>query len=368
MTDLLELRDEPPSRASRRRGRGGSVLGRLLAVVVVLALLGGLAVGAVLVGRAVLGGSAPADYDGTGSGEVVVQVMPGDTAGNVADALLVKDVVKSRLAFFEVARADDRSKGLQPGFYRLRLQMSAADALDLLLDPTSRLIGRVTVPEGFSVQRTLPVLAAATELPLADFEAAVKDPAALGLPAYANGSVEGFLFPATYDIEPGTDAAGVLKLMVARYTQAARTVDLETGAKAIGRTPYDVLRTASLLEREAKLAEEFPKVARVVYNRLDRGMPLQFDSTVNFLLDTPKGRLTLKDIDVDSPYNSYKNKGLPPTPISSPGERALQAALAPAEGNYVFFITIAKDGTSLFTNDYDEFLRAKAKSQSEGVY
>jgi UPF0755 protein len=133
-------------------------------------------------------GSTAQDYEGEGTGEVVVQVEPGDTAGEVADTLVEKDVVASRAAFFDVAAADPRSTGLQPGSYRLRKQMSSAAALELLLDPSARVVGRVTIPEGRNVEQTLQLLAEGSGIPLADYQAAIKDPAALGLPAYAQGN------------------------------------------------------------------------------------------------------------------------------------------------------------------------------------
>ena len=232
----------------------------------------------------------------------------------------------------------------------------------------SRARTRVTLPEGVTVAVALQKIADATEVPLADLQAAIADPAAIGLPAYAGDQAEGFLFPATYDIEPGTRAVDALRLMTARYVRAAATVDLEARARALGRSPYDVVRTASLIEKETAFAPDRTKVARVVYNRLDAGMPLQFDSTVNYLREEKKARLSLDDLKQESAYNSYQNKGLPPTPIDSPGQASLEAALSPADGAFVYFVTVSKDGSSLFTASYDEFLRAKEKAKAEGVY
>ena len=145
-------------------------------------------------------------------------------------------------------------------------------------------------------------------------------------------------------------------------------VDLENGAAKLKLTPYQVVTIASLVEAETPLDSDRGKVARVVLNRLAAGMPLQLDSTINYVRAERKARLSLEDITVASPYNTYKNKGLPPTPINSPGLKALQAALAPAEGNWIYFITIDKAGHSLFTNSYQAFLAAKAKAQRDGVY
>jgi len=246
--------------------------------------------------------------------------------------------------------------------------MSAAGALALLLDPASRARSRVTLPEGVTTAVALKRIADATEVPLKDLQAAVGDPSVLGLPDYAEGQVEGFLFPATYDVEPGTSAVDALKLMTARFAKAAQDVDLVDRAEAIGRTPYEVLITASLIEKETAFPADRNKVARVVYNRLDKDMPLQFDSTVNYIRSEKKARLSLDDLKQESDYNTYQNTGLPPTPIDSPGAEAIEAALSPAEGDYVYFVTIDEDGRSLFTADYDEFINAKNKAKAEGVY
>ena len=367
--DELGLRGlERPRRRVRPRRRLPKAVGVLVVLLVVAGLLGG----AVLGGRALLGsftaGASSPDYAGEGTGEVLVQVADGDSASDIAAALRAKDVVKSTGAFREVAAADERSRSLQPGFYRLRTQMSAASALALLLDPASRARSRVTLPEGVTLAVALKRIADSTEVPLKDLQKAVASPRALGLPAYADGQVEGFLFPATYDIEPGTTAVQALKMMVERFDEAAQELDLEGRAEALGRTPYEVLITASLVEEETAFPDDRSKVARVVYNRLEDGMPLQFDSTVNYIRDEQKLRLSLNDLRVESEYNTYRNRGLPPTPIASPGEAALEAALAPAKGDYVYFVRVDEEGRSLFTSDYDEFLRAKAKAQREGVY
>ena len=364
MTDLLDLReDEPRPRRKRRRG------GRLVAVLFVLLLVAGLAVGATLAARKLFGGSPASDYAGSGTDPVTVQVMPGDTAGDVASTLAGADVVKSRKAFFGVAAADPRATSIQPGFYELRLQMASVEAFELLLDPSSRVVGRVTIAEGLTVPQTLDVLAKGTELPVADFQAAAKDTGALGLPAYAEGKLEGFLFPATYDVEPGTTAAQVLTLMIDRFTQAAETVDLEARAKALGRTPHEVVVVASLIEREVRFDDEYGKVSRVVYNRLDQGIPLGIDAAIAFGVGKAAGaELLASDLAKDTPYENRRKLGLPPTPIASPGEATLEGALNPEDSNVLYYVLATKEGRSFFTDDYDAFLRQRDKSRAEGVF
>ena len=364
MSDLGGLRfgSSPP----RRR------LPRIVGVIVVLVVLLGLVGGAVVGGRELLsslrGAGEAADYSGAGRSEVLVEVAEGDSASDIAGELHAKDVVKSPTAFRRAAADDERSRSVQPGVYKLRTQMSARAALARLLDPAARAGARVTLPEGVALADALQRIADSTDLKPADLRAAVARPAALGLPSYAKGQVEGFLFPATYDIEPGMSAAQALRAMVDRYKQVASELELDTRARQLGRSPYEVLTTASLIEKETAFPGDRPKVARVVYNRLRADMPLQFDSTVNYLRAEKKARLSVDDLKVESAYNTYRTRGLPPTPIGSPGRATLQAALAPAAGDYLYFVTVDKDGRALFTRSYDEFVAAKAKAKREGVY
>ncbi len=368
MSDLAELRLRPSSgRPPRRRLPKWVGIGLVLAVL--LALFGGAALGGHALLSSLRGASeADGDFPGPGRGSVLVEVAEGDTAGDIATRLQDKGVVKSAAAFRSAAAADDRSRSVQPGFYHLRAEMRARDALALLLDPASRARTRVTLPEGVPLSDALRRIADATDVPLKDLQAEAQRPQRLGLPAYARGEVEGFLFPATYDVPPGASAREVLTLVVDRFEEAAADLDLVARARALGRTPYEVVTTASLVEEETAFPTDRAKVARVVYNRLRAQMPLQFDSTVNYVREEKRLRLSLADLEVESAYNTYRNRGLPPTPIASPGEEALEAALSPAQGDYIYFVTVDEDGRSLFTRSYEEFLRAKAKAQREGVY
>ena len=340
-------------------------VGLLIVFTIVLGLIGVLALGGRAVYRSVFGA---ADYGGPGSGKVVVQIHPGDSARAIGGTLEAKGVVKSAKAFTKAAKANPKSTRLQPGFYLLRLKMRAASALALLLDPASRQRGRVTIPEGLPESKVLDRLTSFTELKREDIVAALANPGVLGLPAYAKGKAEGFLYPATYDVEPGSAAVDALTMLTGKFSDVALELDLEGRAAAEHLSPYEVVIIASIVEAETPLDEDRPKVARAVLNRLAKGMPLQLDSTVNYIRAEKKARLTKEDIAVESPYNTYTNKGLPPTPIDSPGRKALEAALEPATGDYVYFITIDKQGHSLFTASYKEFLAAKAKAQREGVY
>ncbi len=172
----------------------------------------------------------------------------------------------------------------------------------------------------------------------------LEKPKALGLPSWAKDNPEGFLFPATYDVEPDATAASVLAQLVKRFNQALVDTDLETRAAAVGKSPLEVLTIASLIQAEAKLAVDFPKIARVIYNRLDDGMKLQFDTTVIYANGGKKSVTTTAEQRAkDSPYNTYMYAGLPPGPIDSPGQAAIEAALAPAEGDWIYFVAVNPD-------------------------
>jgi UPF0755 protein len=308
------------------------------------------------------------DYSGSGTGTAVVQIKPGDTAYNLAVKLAEMGIVKSAAAFRKVAASSEEAANLQPGFYQLHERMSAAAALELLLDPASRLRGRATIPEGSTVQQALAILAKNTELPLADLKAAAGNPAALGLPTYAKGKLEGFLFPATYDIEPKMTAVEVLTMMVDRFEEAAESSGLLQRSQELGITPYQAVIVASLIERESRVDEEYPKVARVVYNRLERREPLGIDAAILYGLGRTSGGLKQSELAKDTPYNTRLNPGLPPTPIANPGDAALDGALAPAVGDWLYYVLADKQGHHLFTSDYNEFLRQKRKSIAEGIF
>ena len=350
--------EEPPG--SGHRGTRLSTRGRLVVAAALLVAVALVATAGLLGVRAVARFLSPgADYRGEGSGRVVVQVRTGDTASDIAQTLVDAGVVKSADAFRRAAANDDRSRGIQPGYYQLRRELPASAALALLLDPAARVSSKVTVPEGTRLEEVLSIIEENARIPLADLRAAAR-PGALRLPRACGGQLEGCLFPATYSWPPGTTAADALADMVERFREAAEDVRLDAGARGLGRSAYDVLIIASLLEREARFEGDYPKVARVIYNRLAGNMPLQLDSTINYALRANKTRISIADTRIASRYNTYRHAGLPPTPINSPGMTALQAALHPARGSWLYFVTIDKAGHNAFATTYDEFLTYKA--------
>ena len=350
MSDLgvTELMGSPkPIR--RSGGRTTAVLVVLFAVIV--------GVGAVVLPSAwgkVFGSSNP-DFSGAGSGQVIAHVVIGASAGDIGDELRIKGVVKSAGAFRKAASKNPKSRTIQPGYYRMRLQMKASLALDLMLNPISRLRSRVTIPEGTSLARTLRLIAAnTTGVPLADLETAAKNTAAIGLPDYAKGHVEGFLFPATYEIEPNTSAVEVLSMMTQRFGLSATTLGLVDGARANGLTPLQVVTLASIIERESAGGDDRGKVAQVFINRFRRGMTFGSEATVRYALGYPTRELTATDLKVNSPYNTYRYAGFPPGPIGNPGDAALKAAINPTPGPWLYFFTRA-DRTTVFSTTAAQF-------------
>ena len=335
-----------PKRRSKKKSLGKTLV-VLLAIVAVIAL-----VTPQIVARL----SGAPDFPGPGSGSVQVQIEPGETLAQIGNSLKALSVVASVDGFIAAANDNPDSAAIAPGVYNLLLEMKSSDAILALLDSNNRVVTKVVIPEGKRVSWTINTLATETGLPLADFEAAVANASSLGLPEYAGGNVEGFLFPATYEFPPGTSAEQMISEMIARFNAEAKAIDLEARAKQMGRTAYDIVIVASLVEVEGH-PRDFTKVARVVYNRLLEPMPLQFDSSVNYGLGKTDVILTTELLNTDTPYNVYLRPGLPPTPIDSPGAEALEAALNPAAGDWLYFITIdLNTQETKFTRSYEEFL------------
>ncbi|HEY0888214.1 MAG TPA: endolytic transglycosylase MltG [Nocardioides sp.] len=362
---------EPRRGGSRRAEKAGRGLPGCLAVLVALAVIvGGGWFGISRLMDLDLGdklGGGPSDFSGQqAGGEVTFEVRQGDTAAQIGRNLKDAGVIASVDAFIAAATANPDSAGIQVGFYTLQKEMKAADALAVLVDPANIVTTTVAVPEGLRVVDIVELLAKGTPFKKADFQAALEQTDQLGLPDYAEGNPEGYLFPATYAFAPTDQPIDMLKKMVARWQQSAEENDLEAKAEELGYTPAEVMTIASLIEAEGR-GDDMPKIARVIYNRLenpDNGVTnglLQIDASVNYGLDQSLLVVpTSDDLARDTPYNTYKNPGLPPTPIEAPGDAAIQAALNPEDGDWLFYVTVnLKTGETKFTEDYDEFLQFK---------
>lgn len=300
---------------------------------------------------------SPDDFEGSGSGAVTVKIDEGASAGEIASMLADAGVVASARAFVVVTEERARAGSLRPGHYRLRKGMSAAAALDLLSAPASRLVRRVTIPEGLRLSELLGRLATGTGMRRADLARAAQDLQKLDLPAYAKGA-EGFLFPATYEVEPDTTPGEVLGAMVERFKRAAAELDLESRAVKGGLTPLEAVTVASILQAEGGRDADYPKIARVIYNRIKAGSPLQLDTTVLYAQRRRSLKVSEQDVKVRSPYNTYLGPGLPPGPIGNPGEKALRAALQPGRGDWFWFVTTDPEHRiTKFTDKESEFVR-----------
>ena len=321
-------------RHSRRKGRGGRTAKRLLVFVVAIALIGAAAFAAVTVLKPVFSGfGGDTDYPGPGTAEVQVTVNPGDTGRAIANTLFAAGVVKTAKAFTDAAADNPASAAIQPGEYTLKKEMKASDAVTLLANPANRTVPRVTIPEGRWKSEVLAILAKASGKPVADYEAAAKDAAALGLPASAKGNIEGYLFPATYEFAKDSTPTEQMRQMVQK---AVSTLTAQ------GVAPDDmekVIITASILEAEGRSTEDREKQARVIQNRMDKGMNLQLDSTVSY--GVQKRAVTTTDAERadKNPYNTYVNAGLPAGPIGNPSASAIEAALHPADGPWMYWVT-----------------------------
>lgn len=358
--------DGPPPRNEKRRRR----IGGWIVFGIVLVLLGGAAAGGLWVWntyeepiRELLGWEEPKDYEtGLAHGEALVTIAEGDTGGPISQSLFDAGVTKTPDAFYDYLIEAGEDPPFVPGVFKLQLEMTSAEALDALMDPANRMESAVGIPEGFTLEGTLERIAEGTGIPFEELEAAAKNPAAFGVAA---DSLEGWLFPATYTFNPGVTANEVIQTLVSRTVQSLDTANVPVAER------QRILTIASIIQREARFVEDFYKVSRVIQNRLDpsntetHGL-LQMDSTAQYgfgemgdgSASTSKGA----QYD-DNPWNTYVHPGLPVGPIANPGDVAIDAAMHPADGPWLYFVTVNMDtGETVFTNTYAEHLKANEQS------
>lgn len=315
------------------------------------------------------------DPSGDPGETVLVEIPDGASTSDVGHELADAGVISNATVWDWYIRFRDPGE-FQAGGYRMQLNSSFTEAIDALeegaLPPNAILI---TVPEGLTLPETLARLADPEDgvegFTAEGLQAAIRDPASRSsiLPADQQ-SLEGTLFPESYAVEEGDTEAVVVQRMVAQLDSTLAELDMQGRAEALGLTPYQVLTVASLIEEEAGTEEDRPRVARVVYNRLAEEMPLQIDATSCYVKNEPGGcSLTEADLALDSPYNTRNRQGLPPTPIASPGRASIEAALNPAEGDWLFYVLDAEadDGSHFFTADIDEFNEARARCREAGL-
>ena len=323
----------------QRRPRRGLVR-RLAPWVALLVIVVPLLVGGLYVYNIWKNKYHPADYSGAGTAPTVtVQVNSGDTATSLGPRLTQLGVIASARSFVLAAERSANTAGLEAGFYKLNHHMQASLAYAALLNPKNRIQLKVTIPEGNRVSQVIALLAKATSIPAAQFQQAIDNPAQLGLPSYAKGKVEGYLFPDTYTIEPNETAQQILQAMVQQYNTEAQQIGLTAAAQRAGLSPADVIIEASMVQAEGGSLSDYPKIERVILNRLHDGMKLQFDSVLLYGLNTYGINVTFKQINTPGPYNDFQHAGLPPGPITNPGKAAIEGVLHPAPGPWLFFFT-----------------------------
>lgn len=342
-----------------------SRVAKWVVLAIVLAILGGIVAGGAYVYnqygeqvREFLGMGEPLDYEaGQAGDEVVVEIVSGDTGESISRTLHEAGVTKESNSFYRYLIENGLNPSFTPGVFALQQTMTSEAALEAIENPENRRENVAQLREGLSVATTLPRLAEATGLPLADFEAAAEDPSRYGVDA---DSLEGWLFPSTYTFTPGTTVDEVMHTLVDQTTQALDDANVPAEDR------HRILTIASIIEREARFTDDFYKVSTVIENRMrpDNDQTfgkLEMDSTVQYgygqLHDGSVSTSTEARND-DNPWNTYMHPGLPKGPIANPGALAIDAAMNPVEGEWMFFVTVNLDsGETVFTNTYSEHLR-----------
>jgi len=378
-------------RGRRRRRFAGRITAGVLVVVVVAAVFLGSKLW-----HAVFG--AGDDYTGGGKRDVVIQIQDGDSTTAVGETLHNQGVVATVRAFVNAAHGNTAITSIQPGFYRMRTEIPAANAVARLADPNNR-VGRLVIPEGRQLDDTtdmktnkvnpgiLSLISRATCVDLDgnkrcvsidDLRAAAGNsaPAVLSVPAWAvepvtelgndHRRLEGLIAPGTFNVDPSATAESILANLVSAGAVEYTKSGLVDTAQAMHLSPYDILVVASLVQQEAS-SQDFPKVAQVIYNRLNAHHTLEFDSTVNYPLDRREVATSDADRAQKTPWNTYVSQGLPATAICSPGVDALRAAEHPEPGDWLYFVTIDAQGTTLFTRDYKQHLANIELAKRNGV-
>lgn len=381
-------RSSSNQRKKPKKGRAGR---SFIALLVVLVVLGGVGYGGWYGVNWLLNEATVAeDYPGEGTDPVTVEVLAGQNLNEIGQTLVDADVVASAGAWQAAVEANPDSASIQPGFYELRLQMRAELALEMLLNLDNRVVEQVTIPEGRSSFNTYALLSQELDIPVKEFKKAAKDPIGLGVPDFwynrtdgkeVKPSIEGFLFPSTYDFPPDPTAEDVLRSMVDQFLTVAEDINfVERVESERNIAPYEALIVASLAQAEAGRAADLGKVARVAYNRvygdtteLGCSNCLQFDVTVNYWFektDQPtksSAEMTAEELyDPENPYN-LGVEGLVPTPINNPGQAAMEAAMAPPEGDWIYFVAINEDGKSAFADTYAEHCQNVQQAIANGL-
>lgn len=387
------------SRAARAQAKRTAKRRRVFSVVALLTLVI-VVIGAVFVGSKMWHNmfGTTSDFAGEGTADVVIEVHSGDSTTAIGQTLQQQNVVSSSKAFVDAAAANPAIAAIQPGFYKVRTEIPASSAVAKLVDPASR-VGQMVIPEGRQLDDVADVKTnAVTEgilslisdascvdldgtrdcVPAADLQQAAgsADLGALAVPGWAVTEVtamggdhrrlEGLIAPGSWNVNPSGSAEEILASLIGASAAQYEANGLLAAAETTQLSPYEILVVASLVQRESK-PQDFSKVARVIFNRLAENRKLEFDSTVNYSLDRTEIATTDGDRARVTPWNTYASLGLPKTPICSPGQPALAAAENPEPGDWLYFVTIDLQGTTLFTRDYEQHLASIELARNNGV-
>jgi UPF0755 protein len=334
--------------------------GKAVATLVVLFLLLGIpaAVGVVYLNSiGVTSSSSP--------GRVVeIEIPEGTTITEVGELLAEAGIIKSAMGFRIASLLQSGDEGIQAGTYELPSGLSARDALDRILEGPEVKFITVTFPEGSWLTEFADRLDEDTDIRGRDLLRVLKSGEVNSsiLPDGSN-NFEGLLFPSTYQIVEQDTARSLAQRLVNETEKQLDSVDT-SNAEAMGYSKYEILNVASMIQAEAGVSRDRGKIARVIYNRLDAGMALGIDATVIYALGERTNELTVSDLEVDSPYNTRKVTGLPPTPIGASGAAAIRAAADPPDGPWLYYVLTDCDGSHAFSVDYDDFLADKAEYQN----
>jgi UPF0755 protein len=334
-------------------------------------LLGALVVGVLAAGVASLWIQRQLNPPGGPGERIALEIPLGSTTDEIGGLLASEGVITNQTVWWWYVRVTGAGP-FEAGVYELRTGSSMAEVIRALdAGPARPLALRFTVPEGLTLDQTLDRLAD-PELGLGLSRQRMEQLLAEGAvrSAYqdpAQPSAEGILFPETYKVPVDADEEVVLRRMVEQFDRVMAELDVATRAEQLGLSPYEVLIVASMIERESRIPVERPKVARVIYNRLERGIPLGVDATSCYEKGEIPCRLFSADFESDSPFNTRRFPGLPPTPIGSPGRDSLRAALEPADGPWIFYVLADAEGNHFFTDSAREFERAKQECIRQGL-
>jgi UPF0755 protein len=284
-----------------------------------------------------------------------------------AESLSRQDVIRMPSLFAWYASFTDRDRSIKPGTYLVNRRYSWNDVIDALVEGRGQ-VHVVTIPEGWDVRTMVPAIAEAMEVEPESLTAAMQDSSLIRRVGSATDNLEGYLFPETYLMPDGADAGTIVRMLVTEFERRWKP-EWNDRLIELGMTRNQVITLASIIEREARVAAERPVISAVYHNRLERGMRLQADPTIQFALGRRAGRVLYRDLEINSPYNTYRRTGLPPGPIASPGAASIEAALYPADVPWLYFVA-HPDGHHVFRatlREHNEAVRRmRALRQSAG--